>query len=134
MVAPTNLVMMTTAAGGFYALTTDGTIATWGMSLEPPTAFSNVVSLSAGQFHVVAALGDGPPVQAAEVAGLQKAGDSLTLSLPTQSGRVYGLEYTGALGDTNWVALPLRPGNGASQIITDPSATNSTRFYRVRRW
>lgn len=134
-VAPTNVAAISSAGGSHYALKADGTIEAWGsMPMEPPAGLTNVLAVSAGQFHAVAAVGDGPPVLAAPVTDLQKDGDALALSLPTQSGRVYGLEYSGSLNDTNWSPLPLRPGNGGSQTLTDPAATNSARFYRVRQW
>jgi hypothetical protein len=54
--------------------------------------------------------------------------------LPTESGRVYTLEYKNSLMDLDWIALPLVAGNGTNLVLTDPSATNSQRVYRVRRW
>lgn len=133
--APTNVVAISTSGENHFALKADGTVAAWGsMPMEPPAELTNVLAISAGLFHTVALVGDHPPKRAAAVTDLQKDGEALTLSLPTQSGRVYGLEYSGSLNDMNWSPLPLRPGNGASQTLADPAATNSARFYRVRQW
>jgi hypothetical protein len=56
------------------------------------------------------------------------------VSLPTQSGKVYALEYKNSMAETQWSALPLVAGSGAILMLTDSTATNSQRFYRVRRW
>ena len=56
------------------------------------------------------------------------------VSLPSQSGKVYVLEYKNAVSDTNWTLLPLVPGNGSTLRLIDPTATNAQRVYRVQRW
>lgn len=38
------------------------------------------------------------------------------------------------LSDTNWSPMPLAPGNGASQTLTDSGVTNAMGFYRIRQW
>ena len=43
-----------------------------------------------------------------------------SLSLSTQSGRVYALEYKDSLADNNWVALPLRARTGSLLTLVDP--------------
>ena len=60
--------------------------------------------------------------------------DGFRVSLPTQSGRVYRLEYKHSLADADWTALPLVAGTGHERTLTDPTATGAQRFYRVRRW
>lgn len=131
----TNVVAISSSGGYHIALKADGTLATWGnISVEPPPNLTNVIQVSMGMFHTLALVGDGPPVRSVPLTVLQKTGDNLSLSLPTQSGRTYGLEYSDSLNDTNWVPLPLRPGNGASQVLDDATATNASRFYRVIRW
>jgi hypothetical protein len=44
------------------------------------------------------------------------------------------MEYRNNLNETNWTALPLAPGNGNQQVLTDSTATNSARLYRIRTW
>ena len=41
------------------------------------------------------------------------------------------VEYTVSLSPPNWLPLTNFVGNGQLQTITDPAATNGTRFYRV---
>jgi hypothetical protein len=54
------------------------------------------------------------------------------LSVPTENGRRYTLEFADTLPATNWQALRAVGGNGQVVILTDPASTNSQRFYRVR--
>jgi len=82
----------------------------------------------------MALIGNGPPVSQAPLANPQFAANHFSLSLPTQSGRVYVLQYQASLSSPNWLSLPLVPGNGGTVTLTDSSATNSQRFYRVQRW
>ena len=68
-----------------------------------------------------------------EVARLH-TGATFSVSQPTQSGRVYALEFKESLADSSWMALPLVAGNGGLLRLTDSSATSAQRFYRVRQW
>lgn len=54
------------------------------------------------------------------------------LSVPTEKGRSYVLEFTHSLTPANWTALPAVAGDGTVIVLTDSAATNSHRFYRVR--
>ena len=42
------------------------------------------------------------------------------------------VEFKNQLTDANWSALTTISGSGSSTNVTDPTATNVTRFYRVR--
>ena len=128
------------AAGGYHslALRSDGTVIAWGRNLEGqtnvPSGLTNVIAIDAGGWHSVALVGSGPPVQQACAMHPALSGQDFSLSLPTQSGRVFALECRDSLNDPAWTALPLVAGNGGLLVLTDSSATNSQRFYRVRRW
>jgi hypothetical protein len=54
------------------------------------------------------------------------------LSVPTEQGRSYILEFTDSLAPANWTALPAVTGDGTVNLLVDPGATNQQRFYRVR--
>jgi hypothetical protein len=54
------------------------------------------------------------------------------LSVPTEQGRSYILEFTDALAAGNWTALPAVAGDGTVEVLVDPAATKQHRFYRVR--
>jgi hypothetical protein len=54
------------------------------------------------------------------------------LSVPTELGRRYVLEFSDRMPALNWTALPAVEGDGNLRTLTDGSATNHQRFYRVR--
>lgn len=133
--------MVAIAAGSDHcvALKSDGSVVVWGYSgagqTTVPSQLRNVVAIGAGDSHSLAVVSDGtfrhkvPLSQAA----LGPAG--FTISLPTtQSGGVYLLEYKNSLNDSNWIGLPLVPGNGRAVQLTDPATNAVQRFYRVRAW
>lgn len=128
------------AAGGFHslALKNDGTIVAWGLNnygqTNVPARLTNVIAITAGEYHSMALIGDGPPVIQAPLATPTIGTNGFSISLPTQSGRVYALQFKDSLTDTNWISLPLTAGNGGVLTLTDPTATDSGRFYRVLRW
>src|SRR5437016_2346673 len=107
------------AAGDFHnlALKSNGTIVAWGDNskgqLNIPTGVKNVAAIAAGGYFSLALIGDGPPVVRAAVANVTWQGNSLRSFWPSQSGRVYRLEYKNSLTDSLWIPLPLAPGNGA---------------------
>jgi PKD repeat protein len=59
-------------------------------------------------------------------------GTTLLISVPTEIGPDYFVEFKNNLGDLTWSPLITLVGNGSPQIVTN-SMTNSTRrFYHVR--
>jgi len=129
------------AGGGQHSLVlkNDGTAIGWGSNdfnqTNTPSGLSNVVAIAGGTSHSVALVGNVPPVLHAHLTNLTSGTNGFSGSLPTQSGRVYRLEYKHLLTDTKWTALSLIAGNGGLLTLTDTGATNDTqRFYRVRRW
>lgn len=132
----TNIVAVETGYLHNLALREDGTVVAWGVSsgTNVPTGLTNVVAISAGRDHSVALVGSGPPIQAAIVVNPAWIDGVFTLSVQSQSGRVYGMEYRDSLDDPEWTALPLAAGNGGTLVLRDSTATNAQRFYRVRRW
>ncbi|MBI4657808.1 MAG: immunoglobulin domain-containing protein, partial [Verrucomicrobia bacterium] len=54
------------------------------------------------------------------------------VSVATSSGKTYVLECKDSLAEPIWKPLTSVLGNGAVRVLTDPSATTSQRFYRVR--
>jgi hypothetical protein len=56
---------------------------------------------------------------------------SFTFSLLTVDGQTDLVEYTTSLEPPNWQPLTNFTGNGLIQYVTDNTATNATRFYRV---
>jgi glycerol-3-phosphate dehydrogenase len=128
------------AAGAYHslALMSNGTVVSWGDNqfgqTNVPSGLTNVVAIAAGTYDSLALIGNGPPMLQIPLMNPAYGTNRFSVSLPSQSGRVYSLQYKNSLTDTNWIALPLNAGNGTSLLITDKSATNSQRFYRVQQW
>lgn len=127
------------AAGYFHslALLTNGTVVAWGQNAygqtNVPSNLSNVVAIAAGGYHNLALVGSGSPASAS--AGHSTYSSNVfSLSIPSRCGRIFELDYETSLAGTNWTALPYVAGNGTNLILTDPTATDAQRFYRVRRW
>ena len=120
------------------ALKSDGTVVAWGLNTtgqtNVPPGLTNVIAISAGQTFSMALIGSGPPITHALLTSPAAGSNTFSLSLPTESGKVYVLEWKQALSDPGWAILPLVSGNGGVLRLTDSAATNSQRFYRVQRW
>ena len=125
------------AAGGYHTsvLKADGTVFTWGSNYagqaNVPPDLANVVAIAAGTYHTLALVAPPRFVSAFNPA---KNGTSFSVSVSTRSGHVYRLEHKTSLADTSWTPLPLAAGTGAILTLTDPSASDSRRFYRIREW
>ena len=59
-------------------------------------------------------------------------GDTLLLTIPTEVGPSYVVEYKARLDDPSWTVLTTIVGTGWDFPITDNGQTNTARFYRVR--
>jgi alpha-tubulin suppressor-like RCC1 family protein len=121
------------------ALKSDGTLLLWGDTSMSQTlraaSLRNVAAVAGGGYsELLVLLGSGPPVSVASPTEITLSPGTFALSIPTQGGKVYSLEYRDSLEIGAWSALPLRAGNGGSLTLTDPNAGNTQRFYRVRRW
>jgi hypothetical protein len=95
---------------------------------------TNIQANTGGDYHIVALLGYQPRHTRAAQVTPSVSTNGFSDSLPTQSGRVYRLEYKASLEETNWSALPLVAGKAGMLTLVDPTATNSGRLYRVRHW
>ena len=127
------------------AVRNDGTVTAWlysdGASYDHgqanvPLWVSNVVSIAANYNLSMAIMADTPPLSHAAIIGPTKLapGAPFQVQISTQNGRVYGFEYSDSLPATNWKALPLQAGTGGMVTFSDSSATNTARYYRIRRW
>ncbi len=142
----TNVVTIAASTGNDHhislAVKADGTVIGWGFNFygwntgKPmvPPGLTNVVAVSGDSTHNLALIGDGPPELQVPVTNPTWESNRFRVSVPTQSGKVYRLEYKGSLEETSWTALPLVAGNGGIRTLDDPTATGTQRFYRVRHW
>jgi hypothetical protein len=137
------------AAGWYHnlALTSSGLVTAWGAGTNVdydysadkgqsivPAGLSNVCSMAGGYTFSLALVGSGPPVTKALLTAAAQDTSGFRVSIPTQSGRVYALEYKDSMSQSNWNRLPLVAGNGKLLTLRDPTATNTQRFFRVRDW
>jgi hypothetical protein len=58
--------------------------------------------------------------------------DTFMLTVPTELGPTYVVEYKDSVDDPSWKVLTTLAGTGLPIPITDNGLTNTTRFYRVR--
>jgi len=133
-----NAVAIASGASHSLALRAAGTVIAWGSNefgqTNVPADLSNVVAVAGGGGHTLAVVGDSPPILKAPLVNPFLSNGLFTVSLPTQNGRVYALEFNNSLNTGTWTALPLVAGNGGALTLTDPAATSGGRFYRVRDW
>jgi hypothetical protein len=136
---PGGLAAVTALAGGgghTIVLKANGFASAWGNNLNGqcnvPTAVSNVIGVAAGSAHSLLLLG-GPAGNPVILSASHSAGQFNVL-LQTVSGKSYSLEFKDSLGASSWIGLPAVQGNGTVQVLTDPNATVTQRFYRVRQF
>ena len=142
----TNVVAI--AAGSFFsmALRANGTVVVWGSSsfglTNVPAHLTNVIAIAAGGSSCLAVVGSSPPAWTALAGNAVFTTNVFSFSIPSQGGQIFELDYKNTLKDTNWTGwtiygfpvVPLAAGTGTNVVLTDSFATNSTRFYRVRKW
>jgi hypothetical protein len=135
------------SAGGWHsmALQADGKVIAWGDDQEGestlPEGLTNGTAIAAGYWHGVALVGEGPPplpvlmTPEPRLLGPEWTAAGFSLTMQSEVGRVYLVEFKDSLGDSNWMALPMVVGDGRIKTVTDPAAADSPqRFYRVRHW
>jgi hypothetical protein len=66
------------------------------------------------------------------IAGLNPVTNGITLSLPTQAGVQYALEFKDSLDEPVWQPLSDIQGDGAVMMFTDSNPSPTSRFYRLR--
>ena len=68
----------------------------------------------------------------ATISSVSRSGSTASVSFLSTSGVNYTLEYKNALTDLTWTPiLPAQPGTGGVMTLSDSTATNRTRYYRV---
>jgi alpha-tubulin suppressor-like RCC1 family protein len=137
----TNVVAVAAGDQDSLALKDDGTVVGWGLhydgsgwvAMSAPADLANTAAIAACDSYGLALIGSGPPPAHAAMKSLSYT-NKFSVQIPSQSGRVYVLEYKDALTDLTWSALPLVAGDGGELSLRDPTPTGNQRFYRVRRW
>ena len=106
----------------------------------PTLGIASMRSTNAGAYKV--RVSDGYTIVTSTVANLTLAvqplitsslsGQTLTLSLPTEIGPTYVLEWKGALTNGAWNLLSTHPGTGNPVIVPTGTAGDAERYFRTR--
>ena len=131
---PSNLVEIAANPGLDLELADDGTVSSWAVPTNTTAAVANVVAIAVGGGTAFALLGSGPALVPVLLDNALYDTNGFSVPVPTQSGRVYSLEYKDSLAENQWKPLPLSAGTGNLLTLRDTTATGAARFYCVRRW
>jgi hypothetical protein len=131
-----NVVAVAGGGGHSVALLADGTVAAWGANWNGqcslPSDLSDVMGIGAGEYHSLALLAGSIPVP--QLLDPARQGCRFSMLAQTLNRMNYALEFNNSVATTNWSALSTNAGNGALEVLTDPTALGQQRFYRLRQW
>jgi hypothetical protein len=110
---------------------------------SPALSLPNVRLTNAGTYRVIISNADTNVISAVaelrvvnvpdpNIVSIAQNGANVTISFTTIVGPTYTLEYKNSFSDAQWTTAGSAPGTGSTVSITDPTATATTRFYRVR--
>jgi hypothetical protein len=109
-----------------------GTVVAWGNNIsghnDIPSGVTNVIAIADGVDHCLAIVAT-PTPQVLSNPHWQNG--VFTVSVPTQTGKRYQLQYLTGLSGSAWTSLPPVTGTGSNLTLTDTSAPATQRFYRV---
>ncbi len=132
----TNIVAVAGGGAHSVALAADGTMAAWGANwngqCDQPSALAPVSGVAAGEHHTAVMLADCIPVP--RLLSPTRNRSQFRALIQTLSCKHYALEFNNSVTASNWTALSTNTGNGQLRVLTDPNATTSPRFYRMRQW
>jgi hypothetical protein len=125
------------AGGGAHSLglKSDGAIVAWGADWDGQCdlpALSAVVGIGAGAVHTVLLVESTLPDRKLLNPSIQSK--RFTALLQTLNRKHYALEYSTSIPASQWNGVATNAGNGALEILTDPTANAPRRFYRMRQW
>jgi serine/threonine-protein kinase len=124
--AATNAILIAGLSVGSISNAPDGIIPAGSVISQNPTAGTSAAIGS--PVDLVVSSGVTVPV----LSGAAYQDGVFQLSVSTLSGRHYILEFTDELPATNWMDVQSVSGDNTLRFLTDASATNYQRNYRVR--
>jgi len=65
------------------------------------------------------------------ISNAKLTGSTFTLSVPTQTGTNYVLEYKNSMSDANWIPIQTNSGTGGMMNLTNTGTVGPSRFYRI---
>jgi len=136
---PPGLTSAVAAAGGgghSVALESNGVVVAWGADWSGqcnlPSKLSRAAAVAAGEYNTVVLLATNMLPQ--RLLNPVRKGNQFSAQVQTLYGRNYTLEFKDSLAATNWTGVSTNAANGALRALTDPTATGTQRFYRLRQW
>jgi alpha-tubulin suppressor-like RCC1 family protein len=131
-----NIVAIAAGETHALALTSTKQIIAWGASQSGATTVPGGLTdpfAIAASWHFSAALQrTSGSLQNFLLTNPRRQNNIFTVSLNSQLGANYTLEYKNALTDPSWFSLSPVPGNGSTLTLSNGSATATRRLYRVR--
>ena len=124
------------AAGETHALALNsaGTVIAWGANQSGaatvPATLGTASRIAASWHYSAAIAGNG--ASPFLLTNARWRNNTFTVSLPSQNGVSYALEYKNAVTNAAWTSLSPIAGNGSLLTLTNTSATGARRIYRVR--
>ncbi len=61
----------------------------------------------------------------------KKVGNNFMLSIQTEPGKTYLVQYVDSISALNWQSLPVISGDGTVKIVTNSAPSVMQRFYRL---
>jgi hypothetical protein len=126
------------AGGGAHslALRADGIVTAWGADwngqCDFPGGLTSPVGIAAGAYHTIVLLKNAVPTPRLLLPSVK--GGHFNARLQTLNRSQYVLERQDSLDGTNWIGVRTNVGNGALELLADPSALAPRQFYRMRQW
>ena len=128
-----NVIAVAATAGHSLALKSDGTVVAWGRTdfgaNNLPDGLGNVSAISDSTSRCLAIVAAAP--RAFVLANPHWEHGVFTVSVPSQAGKSYQLQYKSGLSQSAWTSLPPVAGSGSALTLTDSAASSTQRFYRV---
>lgn len=102
----------------------------WSEPLPPGDldAMNSSIALTSLEIQTQTTGGGSTPI----ISNAKLTGSTFTLSVPTQTGTNYVLEYKNSMSDANWIPIQTNSGTGGMMNLTNTGTFGPSRFYRIR--
>jgi Regulator of chromosome condensation (RCC1) repeat len=130
-----NIVAIAAGETHAVALTSTNKVVAWGVlqsgAVTVPAGIIDPFAIAASWHFSAALLRTGGSIPNVLLTNPRRTANSFSVSLNSQIGTNYSLEYKNALTDPSWTALASVPGNGSMLTLSNNSLA-PRRVYRVR--
>jgi alpha-tubulin suppressor-like RCC1 family protein len=134
-ISPNNVVAIAAGENHALALTSTNKIIAWGAlqsgATTVPSGLNDVFGIAASWHYSAAIVRTGTALTPALLTDARRNANAFLVSLTSETGVTYFLEYKNSLSDTTWTSLSGIAGNGSTLTLTNLSVA-PRRIYRVR--